>query len=255
MTTVTQATTTKRHECYQAFDLDVAAIDTIWKIIQDYGHSPKVVFSCSDNSTIESLNLDTLTKFTNTDDRQICSVTFRCTGYAPPQIELSFTRYKDYGACIKYSISGDDKDVLHVSRSLNDVIRNCGVWYSTLTAMSPYEYGARSASLTALGLALLLIVVVSFYFIYISPEIMKSDSVRNATIIIGGISNILLFFISIVRFSNPIIQKLFPPAVFEIGVGMKRSESSKYWRNFIGGGVILAILTGLAAIGLYEHVF
>jgi hypothetical protein len=121
--------------------------------------------------------------------------------------------------------------------------------------MSPYEYGARSASLTALGLALLLIVVVSFYFIYISPEIMKSDSVRNATIIIGGISNILLFFISIVRFSNPIIQKLFPPAVFEIGVGMKRSESSKYWRNFIGGGVILAILTGLAAIGLYEHVF
>jgi hypothetical protein len=101
------ATTTTKSETFRrAFAVDAARIRRFWQFVSEVDNSnPKITMKCSDSSTIETDDLETILNFPNARGRRIRGIAFD-SGYRSSvrvQIEL------DDEPRMRYQVVGEDK--------------------------------------------------------------------------------------------------------------------------------------------------
>lgn len=238
--------TTKQDERFSAFVIDVDCIERLWKLFESYQCSVSAEFGCSDKTRIECNQLAPLKEFQNSTARRILFIEFSGERNGL-RTSIVFEEKQEYGGYIRYSVRGKDSEVLHMSRAIEEIIASTRMWYSSLVAFEPYHKGMLQGAYSSFSLAATTVSGALAALFYLGPSASRAHYLQIALAV-------SLFLIVSPALAPPIIRFLFPAAIFAIGDGKARAENARFWRNIIGGGVILAIVVGLITAFLYEKI-
>jgi hypothetical protein len=115
------------------------------------------MFACSDDSVITAGDdLNRLLTFPNSDIRRIVRVKLN-NGYKS-DTRLEFDAWEAFSVDprITYEIVGEDKDVLHLSSQLDQILANCFLWYSPINKFEVFFLAVVMPILVAAVLCLIL---------------------------------------------------------------------------------------------------
>jgi hypothetical protein len=233
--------TSKSITRYVSFRVNEGTIDRIFNIFHQYGQSVSIKMQLSDNSELRTDDIDDIKKFANTKNRRIISLEFNSSYKSDgPSIELSFKEYESVGACIDYKLSGENRDVVHISNEIETIITFSKPIYSFLVTRSHYAIGVE----IGLKIILLPLIVASIILskLFIEEAIIQ-NYITNIMIFIWGVWIFIIVYLPILRF-------FIPPASFEVGQGIARYEMKKFWRIGVLLSLIIGIIGSLLAVKL-----
>ncbi|MCO4053050.1 MAG: hypothetical protein HEQ16_03130 [Bosea sp.] len=233
--------TSKSINRYVAFKLDGGGIDRIVSIFSQYERGYNIKFKLSDKSVVSTDDVNVLKKFPNINERRIQEVSFKADfALNKPSIEITFSYAEGAGARINYDLSGDDKDVLHISSEFETLISSLKLIYSPLVVRNNYAIGAE---FVLKGLLFTLMVSLSLIIIFYKDNIPPSAPIHKALNLIWYIFVSSLFYMPILRF-------LFPPTCFAIGQGVNRYEAKTFWRITVLLALVIGVVGSLVAVKL-----
>lgn len=205
---------------YVASERSLKQID---KIMSESSELPLIykVYSV-DGSYREFENLDDLLDWDNSKDKMCNQMTIEHDGYSGLRIEISLGN-SEFGS-LKYLIRGEEKEVDHYSKRIENVFGSMKQWYTIAnggTFLKNLVFGVT------VSVSALLFVSLCFTWLNIKNE--------NLIPTIFFIVLILLYAI----FAK-VRHNIFPVAQFEIGDGIERVKLKMYLRStaivlFLGG--------------------
>lgn len=226
---------------YVAFKLDGGGIDRIVNIFTHYERVLNIKFQLSDKSVINTDDVNVLKNFANINERRINSVRFK-TEFASnkPSIEIVFSAEIDNGAQIYYDISGDDKEVLHISNEIETIISSLKPVYSGLVVRNNYAIGVEGALKICI---FIFIVSITLIILFSKENIPPAAPIHKVSVWVWYIFVASMIYMPILRF-------LFPPTCFAIGQGINRYEAKKFWRITVLLALAIGVIGSLAAVKL-----
>jgi hypothetical protein len=228
------SSTTYTKEYYKAFVAGPAFFERLEKLLSANGIHAAVTAKMSDSSQIDGLSIDEFTQLANSKNRRIMSVEIS-SGYKD-ELRLNLVLNREYGAPITFRVVGDDKNASYLASELEKLLRERFQKHSYFSAMPPVHRGFWWAALQILGVGL---VATSF----LVP--------RFAWVGLVG-----AFVVWIPQLYWPIVRRIIPSAIFEIGDGAERHAAVEARRrralSLIFVLIGLAIATNIASNILYD---
>jgi hypothetical protein len=229
-------TTTKSQTFERAFAIDATALRRLWEIVYQDGESkPKIIMECSDNSQIETDDIDELLDFPNLPNRRIDRLSLRSSYSSSPRIRVALRK----DLIIGYEVAREDRDIVFFSSRIEEILRGSFTWYSRLFSL----HGS-----VLLGINLVLSNVTAAILEHYAP--LKSDTPLSATDqLLFRLITIAMLFGAIWVLWRLIGGLFLPSATFLIGAATKPDPSKNVLRFL--GGIIVTVLVGLVANWLY----
>lgn len=239
--------TTKERAFKKAFHLSPSIITNIWTLLTEDDRKARVEFSCSDGSEIQSDDLRTLLDFPNSEARRILSLTLETT-YESGSPSIRVAAHENWASepRIEYSVAGDDREVIHRSAKIEEILSNAFVWYSPL-AVIPVGVEATVSSLLFVTGMFSALAGLSAVFGTAS----KLQSQKIVGLNAGSVFVVLgLLLLVLAGYGRRLIRWLFPPAAFLIGGGMSRASRAEFWRWAVCGTLVLGVIGSLIATAI-----
>lgn len=233
--------TVKDIELRAGFWLERCAIDRLMTAMQRRGLVGAMHIRCSDHSRIEIESLTELYDFPNASSRQITDIEITGTGEAL-HLNLTFSVEYPRDTLIRGSIRGDDRDVVALSRDLDEFLESVRPGYSRYFLFSPTVGNLLSWAILAAVIC----------------GLVGSDTagLRLSTFLLGSEAQAAQFsrltvgaaiVLTLVSVSYDQIRKLFfPVAVFAIGAGKARAERTARIRTLAFGTVLFGLTLSVA---------
>jgi hypothetical protein len=236
-------TTTKVKERHGAFCFRPQLALAIWNLIDKAGCVPSLSMRCSDGSTIDSEELETLLNFPNTRLRQITKLRFRNGYRGQPRIELELSNKLLYGPTIEYEVMGNDQDVIYSVEKLEEQIASAFQWYAFIYRTPNFI----KFMLELLGYVLGPVIIV---FGLLG---MLDQSSKTPHVLVFGLTlpifviTIGIIFLCVSLAVKRLIPWIFPPAIFAIGYGAQQAERVVNRQRMVLGTLIFGLLVGIVA--------
>jgi hypothetical protein len=153
----------------------------------------------------------------------------------------------DYGN-LKYEVIGEDKVVFDATNRLDEWIDEARPWYSRLATA---DFVLLVVALWGIAFVALIafVAVYSIVTLMTAPAAQLAEPVPptrastlwvNATYGVFGASLLLAWLAGLIR------RPLFPVATFRLGGGIKRDDTARFWRVFVGGTILVPLLMAVA---------
>jgi hypothetical protein len=230
-------TTRKNRELQLAFVVDARFLRDLDGFLQRIADDRAYVILLSDSSSNDYASVDDLLGFPNTRARRILELS-AATDSRPGGLSAAI-RFSDKGT-VEYKIEGEEKDVLHNSRVLEDLISPIRQWYSSVARFNFWSplVGAYVGAVTALLLGVLLAAL-------FEPELLTA---RLAPMRVSA--RVVVFALAVLFVVPPVLNGLrslvLPRAEFAIGQGEDRHNTTVLWRRTVlGTGIITSVAAGL----------
>lgn len=228
------SSTTFTKEYYKAFVADPVFFERLNKLLSGNGIHATISAKMSDSSQIDGLSIDEFTQLPNSKNRRILSAEIG-SDYKD-DLRLNLILNREYGAPITFRIVGDDKNASYVTSELEKLLKERFQAHSYFSAMPPKHRGFWWAALQILGIGLIGLP-------FVLPQF-KWAGMIGATVI--WIPNLYW----------PVMRRIVPSAVFEIGDGAERHSALKTRRrkilSLIFVLVALSIVTNVTSNILYD---
>jgi hypothetical protein len=236
------AVTKKQWERSRAFILSQPTIEALWSVLAKIGKNPTARFECSDGSEITVDEVEALISFPNAQQRRITTIGFENAYGSDTRATVTFWSKRVGDPKVDYRVVGQDQDVLYASRQLEEILANCFPWYSRIWGIPAFVTGLLIGFVCTSGASILASKLLT--------ALAKSPPPPPEWLL--WIQSAALLFAAMWGLSKSRLL-LFPPAIFAIGNSAQSEARFAYRRQFVGTGLLLAVITGVAAAWLYDR--
>lgn len=126
-----------------AFGMTIEAAKELLEILNPYSSAIKFSVSLSDGSTLYPSTVDELARLPNPDSRRIVSLEISNKWDDRVGTEITFDTENRYDS-IRYSLNGEDADVVVLERNLTDWVQTIKQWHSWISFTTVYSFFAFS---------------------------------------------------------------------------------------------------------------
>ncbi|MCP8937339.1 hypothetical protein NK718_02325 [Alsobacter sp. SYSU M60028] len=232
--------TRKTVDRYIAFKIESEIIDRIAELFARDGLQPSIVFNMSDDTEISTNSFDELKKFPNTKERRIEEVKASSLYSQSPRIELTFRDAEEYGGKVSYTVTGEDRTVLHLTSEIDSIISAARMWWTPIVSRTPYLKGVESGSQGAL-------LILSSVCMLMTMSGSLSDATRaSLTTAWQTMAGVFLVWSGI----NWTARFIFPAASFATGQGVGRFKMRENWRLLVLLATVVGVAGGLITLKL-----
>lgn len=217
----------------RAFVLDAPALQKLDEIVIKDSGAVSYEVRLSDGTVLEPANLDDVLSLPNPETRQIRRITVSGPYRAPLHINLS-VQDDSFDDTVNVSIRGEEKEVVFVSRELDD-------WVASISK----DYGFISITSTKTILVQMSMVAAGFLLFGIPSDRHWGAKSQVVATIMGAVLIFMAFCRTLFR------RWVFPIAIFAIGDGVRRrkiyeSRQNRFTLWAIGGVIVAFALSVLA---------
>jgi len=198
---------------------------------------PSVAINFVGDHEIQGEDLDTLLNDPYVTSKKIVTIKIRGHNfYIKPTRSASVNLSSEFGVECRCSIEGDRDAALLLRNQIEETLQGCAPWYAKL-----YLPSGTTSDGVRLGIGLTIcwtIAVVLAIFLTTVPG-HKIDLLFLMQW--SGCGFVLLW---IWLFLN---RQMFPRLLFDIGKSAEKVAASKYWRNTVFVGLVLAVIAGVVS--------
>lgn len=208
-------------------------------LVKDKDIAYSVDFSDGTSRTFNSL--EGVLVLPNSSKRRITSLSLS-TPYFYGPIRASIRFRQDRSLAVNYDLTGDDKEVLSLSDTLDEYVLGVRQWYSALTRLSV----AGFLVLLYGGVWVVGNLVVAADYLF--PSLLPIESASSSETSIGQqglVYGVLLAAFVVAWLFDWLFKKVFPVSTFAIGQGTERHKRLGTGRAIFLTGVLLPIPVGL----------
>lgn len=243
-------TTRRSHRFSRAYTVDSEKLASIWRLIAQDRTDARVTFVCSDGSEHESNDVNDLLHYDNFDTRRVTRISFSSSYRSSPRINIEFTE----DPSIHFNIVGSEPDVIILDEKLCRIIESVFSKHLTVRRLSGKIY------LTVTSIIAMLIGTTGDI---VGERIFSKDTGDLVTmtvvlVLAAGLSWGLISGFILSPLCTNFSRKLFPPASFCIGDGIRRFERSTSLPTLlfsvIAIGLLIAIVGAVVGAYLYDRI-
>lgn len=214
--------------------VDAAAFRRLDQMLAQVHPQRRYLVATADNQNTPVTDVEAFLSFAEAKAAPIVSLTIMTPEASQHDRGLAINMQSGERApTFQYAVYGDESDLFHLSGRVEEWLTSVKPWYAWLAGRA---VNALTISMFAWGVSMIVLASLT-----INSPALGSDQ-KTATL--PPWFFIPLFVLLPVR---SVWARMFPLAIFAVGLGARKADAAKTWRVTVGTGVILALVVSLVA--------